>query len=58
MIKRPLVRLPLYPAPCHACLLITEPSCERMNRDLDRALVVPTVEEGDAAFLRTWLATS
>ncbi len=38
-------------AACHACLLIAEPSCERMNRDLDRALVVPTVEDAEAAFL-------
>lgn len=38
-------------AACHGCLLIAEPSCERMNRDLDRALVVPTLEEAGAAFL-------
>ncbi len=38
-------------AACHGCLLIAEPSCERMNRDLDRAFVVPTLEDGDAAFL-------
>ncbi len=42
-------------AACHACLLIAEPSCERMNRDLDRTLVVPTVETPDAAFLGAWL---
>ena len=41
-------------AACHACLLIAEPSCERMNRDLDRTLVVPTVENKDAAFLGQW----
>ncbi len=43
-------------AACHGCLLIAEPSCERMNRDLDRALVVPTVAEGSArmAFLGNW----
>lgn len=44
-------------AACHGCLLISEPSCERMNRDLDRALVVPTVEGGDAAFLQGWIET-
>lgn len=44
-------------AACHACLLIAEPSCERMNRDLDRTLVVPTVENAAAAFLGDWLAT-
>lgn len=37
-------------ASCHGCLLICEPSCERMNHYLDRALVVPTVVQGDAAF--------
>jgi hypothetical protein len=42
-------------AACHACLLIAEPSCERMNHDLDRSLVVPTVEGSAAAFLREWL---
>lgn len=42
-------------AACHACLLIAEPSCERRNRDLDRTLVVPTVENSDAAFLRHWI---
>lgn len=39
-------------ASCHGCLLISEPSCERMNTYLDRTLVVPTVETGDAAFFR------
>jgi hypothetical protein len=33
-------------------LLISEPSCERMNTYLDRTLVVPTVERADAAFFR------
>jgi hypothetical protein len=39
-------------ASCHGCLLISEPSCERMNQYLDRTLVVPTVETADAAFFR------
>jgi len=39
-------------ASCHGCLLISEPSCERMNQYLDRTLVVPTVETGDAAFFK------
>lgn len=45
-------------AACHGCVLIGEPSCERMNQDLDRSLVVPTVG-GDpgAAFLRDWVAS-
>lgn len=43
-------------AACHGCVLIGEPSCERMNQDLDRSLVVPTVGgEADAAFLRRWV---
>lgn len=37
-------------AACHGCLLIAETSCERRNEFLDRALVVNTVEELDAAF--------
>ena len=34
----------LHGAACHGCVLIGEPSCERRNEYLDRALVVPTVE--------------
>ena len=42
---------PLHGASCHGCLLIAEPSCERRNELLDRALVVPTVgSERGAAF--------
>jgi hypothetical protein len=37
-------------ASCHGCLLISEPSCERMNTYLDRTLVVGTVESSAAAF--------
>ncbi len=39
-------------AACHGCLFIAECSCERFNRYLDRALVVPTVghDEGLAFF--------
>lgn len=44
-------------AACHGCVLIGEPSCERMNQDLDRSLVVPTVEMVDAAFLGDWIAS-
>lgn len=39
-------------AACHGCLLIAEPSCEQRNELLDRALVVPVVGYGDAAFFR------
>jgi len=34
----------LHGAACHGCLLISETSCEQRNDYLDRALVVPTVE--------------
>lgn len=34
----------LHGAACHGCLLIAETSCEQQNDFLDRALVVPTVE--------------
>jgi hypothetical protein len=40
----------LHGASCHGCLLIAEPSCERRNEFLDRALVVPTVEGYEAEF--------
>jgi Domain of unknown function (DUF1998) len=40
----------LHGAACHGCLLIAEPSCERRNEYLDRALVIPTVEGLGAEF--------
>jgi hypothetical protein len=40
----------LHGAACHGCLFVSETSCERFNDYLDRALVVPTVEQADAAF--------
>ncbi len=40
----------LHGAACHGCLLIAEPSCERRNEYLDRALVVPTVESTGTEF--------
>jgi hypothetical protein len=39
-------------AACHGCLLISETSCERMNRYLDRSLVTPTLEGESLAFFR------
>lgn len=40
-------------AACHGCLYISESSCERFNRFLDRALVVPTIgNDPDLAFFR------
>jgi hypothetical protein len=40
----------LLGAACHGCLLLSESSCEKRNDFLDRALVVPTVDNSDAAF--------
>ncbi|PYE52975.1 DUF1998 domain-containing protein [Deinococcus yavapaiensis] len=40
----------LHAAACHACEFVAETSCERGNRYLDRALLVPTFECVDAAF--------
>lgn len=37
-------------AACHSCLLIAETSCERHNEFLDRALVVPTLDQQEVAF--------
>jgi hypothetical protein len=34
-------------AACHGCLFVAEPACERFNRYLDRALVVPTLGQDD-----------
>jgi len=40
-------------AACHGCLYIAECSCERFNRFLDRALVVPTIgNDPSLAFFR------
>ena len=40
----------LHGSACHGCLLIAETSCEKRNEFLDRALVVNTVADLDAAF--------
>ena len=40
----------LHSAACHACTFVAETSCERGNRYLDRALLVGTFEDTDAAF--------
>src|SRR5690606_37427463 len=37
-------------AACHGCLYVAEPSCERFNNYLDRALVVPTMVKPELAF--------
>lgn len=46
----PAIDRTLHSAACHACTFLAETSCERGNRYLDRALVVPTLECADAAF--------
>ncbi|HEX6122352.1 MAG TPA: DUF1998 domain-containing protein [Ktedonobacterales bacterium] len=40
----------LHGAACHACLFAPETACERGNKYLDRAVLVPTVECADLAF--------
>ncbi|SMF06463.1 protein of unknown function [Alteromonadaceae bacterium Bs31] len=40
----------LHAAACHACSFVAETSCERGNRYLDRTLLIPTLENSDAAF--------
>nr|MDQ2888438.1 DUF1998 domain-containing protein [Chloroflexota bacterium] len=40
----------LHQAACHACLFAPETSCERGNKYLDRAVLVPTVERDELAF--------
>jgi Domain of unknown function (DUF1998) len=42
----------LHGAACHGCLLIAETSCEQHNDFLDRAVVVPTVEDVGAEFFK------
>ena len=46
----PLEERFLHGAACHGCLLVAESSCERRNELLDRALVVPTVEDSGAEY--------
>jgi hypothetical protein len=40
----------LHGSACHACSFVSETSCERGNRHLDRSLVVPTLVASGAAF--------
>lgn len=42
----------MHGASCHACSFLPETSCERGNKYLDRAAVVPTVEKNNLAFFR------
>lgn len=47
---KPIEDRSLHLSACHACTFVAETSCERGNRYLDRALVVPTFEASDSAF--------
>ena len=38
----------LHAAACHSCTFVSETSCERGNRYLDRALVIPTLRDHQA----------
>lgn len=40
----------LHAASCHACAFVAETSCERGNRYLDRALLIPTFDCRNAGF--------
>jgi hypothetical protein len=42
----------LHAASCHACSFVAETSCERGNRYLDRALLIPTFDHGEAGFFK------
>ncbi len=43
----------LHVAACHACTFVSETSCERSNRYLDRSLVVDTFNCKDASFFHS-----
>ena len=51
--QNPHERRFLHGAACHGCLLIAETSCEQHNDFLDRALVVPTVDNLGVEFFKT-----
>jgi len=42
----------LHGASCHSCSFLPETSCERGNKFLDRATLVPTVERTNLSFFR------
>lgn len=50
--QNPHERRFLHGAACHGCLLIAETSCEQHNDFLDRALVVPTVDNLGVEFFK------
>jgi len=42
----------LHAAACHACVFVSETSCEKGNRYLDRTLLVSTFDNSEAAFFK------
>ncbi len=44
----------LHGAACHGCSFVAETSCERGNRYLDRALVIPTFKCEQTAFFKKY----
>ena len=46
----------LHGAACHACLFVSETTCERGNRFLDRRFIVPIDADFPALVLMTWEA--
>ena len=53
----PLEKRYSHGSACHGCLLIAETSCERRNEFLDRSLLVPTLQNSEAAFFPADLTT-
>jgi hypothetical protein len=43
----------LHQAACHACSFVSETSCEKGNRYLDRGFLVPTYETSDTGFFNS-----
>jgi hypothetical protein len=48
----PLTDGSVHAAACHACQFASETSCERSNRFLDRAALIPTLSRDDVACFR------
>jgi len=49
---QPDVHATINGAACHACILVSESSCESFNRFLDRNVLVPTMANSNLAFFR------
>ena len=48
----------IHAAACHACTFVSETSCERGNKYLDRSLLVPTMGSGVPSFFPAALSES